>query len=89
MKRYRGQTSFLWLVACLLFTALSACRSDALQEELLLTTQASLQEVASFGSNPGNLRMFRYAPAGLSADAPLVVALHAVGSRLRGRGGLA
>lgn len=33
-------------------------------------------EVAGFGSNPGNLRMYKYVPAGLPAGAPLVVALH-------------
>ncbi|MFE7859147.1 alpha/beta hydrolase family esterase [Streptomyces sp. NPDC057403] len=37
---------------------------------------ASLQEVTGFGSNPGALRMFRYAPAGLPAGRPVVVALH-------------
>lgn len=37
---------------------------------------ASLQEVTGFGSNPGNLRMFRYVPDGLPAGRPLVVALH-------------
>lgn len=34
------------------------------------------QEVTGFGSNPGNLRMFKVVPAGLPANAPLVVALH-------------
>ena len=33
-------------------------------------------EVTGFGSNPGNLRMFKYVPNGLPANAPLVVALH-------------
>lgn len=33
-------------------------------------------EVTGFGSNPGNLRMFKVVPAGLPADAPVVVALH-------------
>lgn len=33
-------------------------------------------EVNGFGSNPGNLRMFKYVPSGLPANAPLVVALH-------------
>jgi poly(hydroxyalkanoate) depolymerase family esterase len=33
-------------------------------------------EVTGFGSNPGNLRMFKFVPAGLPANAPLVVALH-------------
>ncbi|MFF0793983.1 PHB depolymerase family esterase [Streptomyces spiralis] len=36
----------------------------------------TLQQVTSFGSNPGNLAMYEYAPSGLPADAPLVVALH-------------
>lgn len=33
-------------------------------------------EVSGFGTNPGNLRMFKYVPVGLSTNAPLVVALH-------------
>lgn len=35
-----------------------------------------LAEVVSFGSNPGQLRMFKYVPAGLAPGRPLVVALH-------------
>jgi poly(hydroxyalkanoate) depolymerase family esterase len=38
--------------------------------------EISLNEVSIFGSNPGNLRMFKYVPPGLPAAAPLVVALH-------------
>jgi poly(hydroxyalkanoate) depolymerase family esterase len=37
---------------------------------------AGLTEVTGFGSNPGNLRMFKYVPEGLPAKRPLVVALH-------------
>src|SRR5262249_27235572 len=37
---------------------------------------ATLQEVVGFGSNPGNLKMFRYAPPGLGEGRPVVVALH-------------
>lgn len=33
-------------------------------------------EVTGFGSNPGNLRMFKYVPVGLPGGAPLVVAMH-------------
>ncbi|MFG3549716.1 PHB depolymerase family esterase [Streptomyces sp. NPDC047725] len=33
-------------------------------------------QVTGFGSNPGNLSMFSYVPAGLPSGAPLVVALH-------------
>ncbi|SFV26962.1 esterase, PHB depolymerase family [Pseudoxanthomonas sp. YR558] len=44
---------------------------------MLASGQAlALTEVTGFGSNPGNLRMHKYVPTGLPADAPLVVALH-------------
>jgi poly(3-hydroxybutyrate) depolymerase len=41
------------------------------------TTIASLPEIAAFGSNPGNLRMFAHVPPELGAKPALVVALHA------------
>lgn len=37
---------------------------------------AALVEVTSFGTNPGNLKMFKYVPTGLSSNKPLVVLLH-------------
>ncbi|GGY42655.1 alpha/beta hydrolase family esterase [Streptomyces tanashiensis] len=37
---------------------------------------AGLTQVTGFGSNPGNLSMYAYAPQALPAGAPLVVALH-------------
>ncbi len=37
---------------------------------------ATLTEVTGFGSNPGNLRMWEFAPPGLPSGAPLVVVLH-------------
>ncbi len=37
---------------------------------------AAQSEVTGFGSNPGNLRMFKYVPTGLAGDAPMIVALH-------------
>ena len=40
------------------------------------STAAGLTEVTGFGSNPGNIRMFTYVPAGLPAGRPLVVVLH-------------
>jgi poly(hydroxyalkanoate) depolymerase family esterase len=36
----------------------------------------ALQEMTGFGANPGNLRMFAYAPKDLPPKAPLVIALH-------------
>ena len=35
-----------------------------------------LRELSGFGANPGNLRMFAYAPEHLPPKAPLVIALH-------------
>ncbi|QDH70273.1 extracellular catalytic domain type 1 short-chain-length polyhydroxyalkanoate depolymerase [Marilutibacter alkalisoli] len=43
-------------------------------------------EVTGFGSNPGNLRMFKHVPAGLPANAPLVVALHGCSQSASGYG---
>ena len=37
---------------------------------------ARMRELTGFGANPGNLRMFAYAPEDLPPQAPLVVALH-------------
>ncbi|MEE1755264.1 extracellular catalytic domain type 1 short-chain-length polyhydroxyalkanoate depolymerase [Streptomyces sp. SP18CS02] len=37
---------------------------------------AGLTQVTGFGSNPGNLSMYTYAPGTLPAGAPLVIALH-------------
>ncbi|MEU0741496.1 PHB depolymerase family esterase [Streptomyces sp. NPDC006134] len=39
-------------------------------------TAAGLTQVTAFGSNPGNLSMYAYAPDTLPDGAPLVVALH-------------
>ncbi|MFY0580729.1 PHB depolymerase family esterase [Cystobacter fuscus] len=37
---------------------------------------SALTQVTSFGSNPGNLKMWKHVPADMPANAPLVVALH-------------
>jgi poly(hydroxyalkanoate) depolymerase family esterase len=68
-----------WLVAMAAVAA--SCggpeESQASPAEPALRTQlAGLTQVTSFGSNPGNLNMYKYVPAGVSANAPLVVALH-------------
>nr|VFK41934.1 MAG: esterase, PHB depolymerase family [Candidatus Kentron sp. TC] len=64
--RYRGQ----WekLLAALAQVHAWASKLD--------TQDSRLVEVTDFGPNPGNLRMFIYAPRGLPTGAPLVVALH-------------
>ncbi|WP_224240075.1 extracellular catalytic domain type 1 short-chain-length polyhydroxyalkanoate depolymerase [Hyalangium gracile] len=38
--------------------------------------QSALTAVTGFGTNPGNLKMWKYVPAGAPANAPLVVAMH-------------
>src|SRR5687767_7306562 len=43
---------------------------------LATVSAAEPREETGFGSNPGNLRMFSYAPAGLKTPTPLVVVLH-------------
>ncbi len=57
-------------------TLLTAVLMGALTVPATRADAASLQEIAGFGSNPGNLRMFRYTPPGLEAGRPVVVALH-------------
>ncbi len=47
---------------------------------------ATFEEVTGFGSNPGDLRMFRYVPDGLTAGRPVVVALHGCGQAATGYG---
>jgi len=42
---------------------------------------ATLVQVTAFGSNPGGLRMWKYVPAGMPQNAPLVLALHACGQQ--------
>lgn len=42
--------------------------------------------VTGFGSNPGNLKMFRYVPTGLPAGRPVVVAMHGCTQNATGYG---
>lgn len=66
----------------LLSRVASAAALGLLAAMLSATTAAQsaaaggLQQVTGFGSNPGSLQMYAYTPAGLPANAPLVVALH-------------
>ncbi|UNZ18624.1 PHB depolymerase family esterase [Streptomyces sp. 891-h] len=53
----------------------AAADADAHGQQRLSTT-AALEKVTGFGSNPGNLSMYRYTPDGLGAGRPVVVVLH-------------
>lgn len=61
-----ARSGILALVAALMLSVLSAIPARA----------ASLVEVAGFGSNPGNLRMFKYIPNNSRPNIPVVVVLH-------------
>jgi poly(hydroxyalkanoate) depolymerase family esterase len=63
------------LVAALLFTFVGATPAAA-----------AVEPVPSFGSNPGNLKMYRYVPANLPAGRPVVVALHGCTQNATGYG---
>ncbi|MER5359078.1 PHB depolymerase family esterase [Streptomyces sp. NPDC002785] len=67
LLRRVASTAALALVAATLSTVGAAPPAAA---------AGGLQQVTGFGSNPGNLQMYEYAPAGLPANAPLVIALH-------------
>jgi poly(hydroxyalkanoate) depolymerase family esterase len=60
----------------LLFAVLTLSACAVAPDEAWVVQDVTLAQVTSFGSNPGNLRMFMYVPAGLPSGAPLVVALH-------------
>lgn len=66
LARYRKQWEGL----------MRASAASAASLEPTSTARTRLTEVHDFGSNPGNLRMYTYAPAELSASPGLVVVLH-------------
>lgn len=69
----------LILVGILLFTLVQCGKSSPSVSETAFTGNSkaiTLTQVSSFGTNPGALAMYKYVPAGLPANAPLVVALH-------------
>lgn len=66
LARYRRQWEGL----------MTASAQSAASLEAFAKAPSRLTEVASFGPNPGNLRMFTYAPPELPASPALVVVLH-------------
>ncbi len=73
--RQRRRPGFLVLVI-VAAAALTAALFTAVIAPHSAKAQATLEQVTSFGSNPGNLEMYSYVPTGLPSGAPLVVALH-------------
>lgn len=74
--------TFKWLVvglAAILLVFVSCAKQDLPSSETGIHTsesKASLTRVSSFGTNPGNLLMYYYAPSSPKSPAPLVIALH-------------
>lgn len=74
--------TFKWLVvglAAILLVFVSCAKQDLPSSETGIHTsesKASLTSVSSFGTNPGNLLMYYYAPSSPKSPAPLVVVLH-------------
>lgn len=69
MKSHTQQTVSTWVKRGMLLAAAPLLAMGA--SSALAATQ-----VTSFGSNPGNLKMYKHVPSGMPANAPLVVALH-------------
>ncbi|QKG21618.1 extracellular catalytic domain type 1 short-chain-length polyhydroxyalkanoate depolymerase [Actinomadura verrucosospora] len=75
-----------WLASSAAFALLTAAsgtaaaatpaHAAAAQAASAQAATGTYQQVTGFGSNPGNLQMYEYVPAGLPSGAPLVVALH-------------
>ncbi|MFJ9442200.1 PHB depolymerase family esterase [Kitasatospora sp. NPDC101235] len=57
-------------------TAVASPATASVAPSTAAATSGSFQQVTGFGTNPGNLAMYTYTPAGLPSGAPLVVALH-------------
>ncbi|WP_164021526.1 PHB depolymerase family esterase [Pyxidicoccus trucidator] len=70
----------LRLAALLLLSSAGCGSSEEVPEPEaapeLQETRSPLTQVTGFGTNPGNLLMYRHVPTGMPANAPLVVVLH-------------
>jgi poly(hydroxyalkanoate) depolymerase family esterase len=55
---------------------LESARMKAIRVRVTAARPTRLRELTGFGANPGDLRMFVYAPSHLPPKAPLVIALH-------------
>ena len=53
---------------------LASVRGRAARSRVVPRRPTRLRELTGFGANPGNLRMFAYAPEHMPPEAPLVIA---------------
>jgi poly(hydroxyalkanoate) depolymerase family esterase len=66
----------LSLTALALLAAACAPDGSAADGTTQASTSTGITEITSFGSNPGQLKMYEHVPRGLRPNAPLVVVLH-------------
>lgn len=67
------------LVSVVVVVMVMSCGVVGAPGDEVATTRQSLDAVTGFGSNPGNLLMYRFVPPGLARGRPLVVLLHGCG----------
>jgi poly(hydroxyalkanoate) depolymerase family esterase len=67
---------FLIIIFCGLTIACKKNKSEVKSVNNTNTQKEGLVQVKNFGSNPGNLTMYRYVPKNKLTNAPLVVVLH-------------
>ncbi|MWA05999.1 PHB depolymerase family esterase [Actinomadura sp. LD22] len=65
-----------WFASSVAFVLVAAVSGMAVTAAPAHAETGTYRQVTGFGSNPGNLQMYEYVPAGLPSGAPLVVALH-------------
>lgn len=88
LRRFEALVLLCWTAGSFGLVGLgSGCSREATvdwaEPDALGALVGRLEPVTDFGSNPGNLRMHRYVPAGMPANAPLVVAMHACSQQAR------
>lgn len=65
-----------WLAPITVMALLAAGLAVGRSEPQAVAATSTLNQVSSFGSNPGGLQMYDYVPTSATSSAPLVVALH-------------
>ncbi|MCE9668471.1 PHB depolymerase family esterase [Myxococcus stipitatus] len=80
-QRFLGSLRFAgWSLAAFVLAGSPGCGTQGdvalVDESVLGESDFALTQVTGFGTNPGNLLMYRHVPTDMPANAPLVVVLH-------------
>src|SRR5262245_42713303 len=76
MRNFRETIARLQSLRSKFEDLLASVRGRAARSRVVPRRPTRLRELTGFGANPGNLRMFAYAPEHLPSKAALVIALH-------------